>query len=97
MANGQLSILSSVKFSLAIHIVYNIVDIKGRPIRGIFYSEELQPIEANRYIVEEVLREKRGPRGRKQLLVKLLGWAAEYNSWFPESDLVVLREAEASA
>ena len=44
--------------------VYKLVDIKGRPIRGIFYAEELQPIEANRYIVEEVLREKRGPRAK---------------------------------
>jgi len=77
--------------------VYKLVDIKGRPIRGIFYAEELQPIEANRYIVEEVLREKRVARGRKQLLVKWLGWPAEYNSWVPESDLVVLREAGASA
>jgi len=76
--------------------VYKLVDIKNRPIRGIFYPEELQPIEANRYIVEEVVREKKGPGGRKQLLVKWLGWAPEYNSWVPESDLEVLRPAGAA-
>ena len=36
--------------------VYKLVDINIRPIRGIFYAEELQPIEANRYILEELLR-----------------------------------------
>jgi len=77
--------------------VYKLIDIKKRPIRGLFYPEDLQPIEANRYIVEEVVREKKGPGGRKQLLVKWLGWAPEYNTWVPESDLEVLRPAGANA
>jgi len=77
--------------------VYKLIDIKKRPIRGLFYPEDLQPIEANRYIVEEVVREKKGPRRRKQLLVKWLGWAPEYNTWVPESDLEVLRPAGANA
>ena len=73
--------------------VYKLVDIKGRPIRGIFYSEELQPIEANRYIIEEIIHEKRGPRGKKHLFVKWLGWPAEFNSWIPESNVQELRKA----
>ena len=77
--------------------VYKLVDHQQRPIHGLFYREELQPIGANRYIIEEILRERKGPRGRAECFVKWLGWGPEYNSWIPKTDLQRLDEDDEPA
>ena len=77
--------------------VYKLIDRQRRPIEGIFYREELQPIGANRFIIQEILKERKGPSGRAECFVKWLGWGPEYNSWIPKTDLQRLDEDDKPA
>jgi len=77
--------------------VYKLIDRQRRPIEGIFYREELQPIGANRFISQEILKERKGPGGRAECFVKWLGWGPEYNSWIPKTDLQRLDEDDEPA
>ena len=70
--------------------VYKLQDAAGEPVEGVWYREELQPIERNIYEVDEVLGERRaaGKRGNpKEVLVKWLGLPAKFNRWIPKRDL----------
>lgn len=71
-------------------ITYRLKDYGGDLLEGTFYVQELQkvPSEKNRiYRIEKVIR-KRGKKGKRELLVKWLGYPARFNSWIPEEDLI---------
>ena len=82
--------------------VYKLEDRSGEPIEGIWYSEELQPITENRYLVERIIRKRtavpkegEGPPTTPtttECLVKWRGWPAKFNTWVPESDLTRISE-----
>lgn len=62
---------------------YLLDDLKGRPIKGRFYSQELQATKhPDIYLVEKVLRR----RGSK-LYVKWLGMPTSENSWITSGDV----------
>ena len=68
---------------------FRVQDYAGDPLRGTFYAEELQKVPARKdrvYRVESVLR-RRTRRGRKELLVKWMGYPDKFNSWIAEKDL----------
>ena len=68
---------------------YHLVDLAGEDILGVFYRKELQKVqEPEAYAVEKVLSTRR-VRGRKQYLVKWLGYPESFNSWVDESDMNV--------
>jgi hypothetical protein len=68
--------------------VYKIKDHSGEEIKGSWYSEELQPIESNKYYIEKVIRTRKiGKSGHKELFVKWKGWPEKFNSWIPESNV----------
>ena len=67
--------------------VYKLTDFNQRPIRGIFYREELQPIEANSYYIEKILQTRRLRGGKKEHFIKWLGWSNEFNSWINETEI----------
>ena len=68
---------------------YHLVDLAGEDIVGVFYRKELQKVqEPEAYAVEKVLSTRR-VRGRKQYLVKWLGYPESFNSWVDETDMNV--------
>ena len=58
-------------------VTYILEDLKGNPIKGGFYAEELQKTKfPDFYLVEKVLRRKKG-----EAYVKWLGFDSSHNSW----------------
>ena len=56
-------------------------------IEGGFYAEELQPIKGDVFKVETVLGE-RVRRGKKQILVKWVGYNETHNQWIDATNVV---------
>jgi hypothetical protein len=68
--------------------VYKLKDAEGEPIKGVWYREEIQPIEHNIYEIESVLAERQANRrAPKEVLVKWLGLPSKFNRWVPKGDL----------
>ena len=67
--------------------VYKLEDKGGEEIKGSWYSEELQSIEKNKYLIEKVLRKRKAQDGTEELLVKWKGWPAKFNTWIPATDV----------
>ena len=65
---------------------YVIQDMKGDPIHGSFYEQELQKSKQNVYRIEKVIK-KRTIAGEKEALVKWKGYNSNFNSWVPVSQL----------
>lgn len=64
-------------------------DILGDPIKGTFYRYEWQKVVksvTDVYTIEKIIRKKKC-NGRKQLLVKWMGWPKKFNSWIDENEL----------
>ena len=61
---------------------------RNNVIKGSFYNEELQMTyqKDNIYLVEEILK-TRTKNGKKEYLVKWLGYGPEFNSWEPEENI----------
>lgn len=56
-------------------------------IQGSFYLNELQPVEGDVFKVERVL-EKRTRKGKKEVLIKWLGFDDRHNTWEPATNVV---------
>ena len=64
--------------------VYSLEDMRGKPITGAFYNEELQRAKhSDVYLVEKVLRKT----GNKSY-VKWLGLDKSHNSWINNSNVL---------
>ncbi len=71
--------------------VYNLSDLGGNAIKGMFYPQELQKIlksDDDLWRIERIVRKK----GNKYL-VKWAGYNDQYNSWVNAADLVHLEDA----
>ena len=67
---------------------YTIVDYNGEEIKGTFYQQELQRVnEPEQYAIEKVLNTRKR-RGRKEFLVKWMGYPESFNSWVAEKDMI---------
>lgn len=71
--------------------VYELKDLQGEDIEGIFYSQELSPVHRDRaiggeYQIEKIL-ESRGKGKNKEHLVKWKGWNDNFNSWVKAADV----------
>jgi hypothetical protein len=67
--------------------MYKIEDASGEVIAGHFYHQELQHVTpARTYKIERVLR-SRIRKGKKELLVKWLGYPLSMSSWEPSSEV----------
>lgn len=73
--------------------VYELSDLAGEVIDGIFYEQELARVEKNlqeeEFIVERVIR-SRGRGNNKQVLVSWRGYPSKFDSWIPASSLTPL-------
>jgi hypothetical protein len=65
---------------------YALKDLRGEPVKGSFYEEELQLSKQEVYRVEKVIR-KRKKNGVDEAYVKWKGYGKEFDSWIPASDL----------
>jgi hypothetical protein len=59
---------------------------KGDVIQGGFYAEELEKIKGEVFKIQ--ILGKRMYRGRKQLLVRWIGFDDSHNQWIDEADVV---------
>lgn len=75
--------------------VYELRDLAGEVIDGIFYGEELARVEKNlqeeQFIVDRVIK-SRGRGVNKQLLVSWQGYPSKFDTWIPASSLISLRD-----
>ena len=65
--------------------VYKLKDDAGEEVKGVWYPEEIQPITANEYRIERVIKRRRGANGKEEQFVKWLGWPEKFNSWVEEA------------
>lgn len=69
--------------------VYKLEDLNGQPVRGTFYTQELEAIEykpPTRFIIEKILR-KRRLRGITELLIKWKDYPIRLATWITEDQL----------
>lgn len=71
------------KVDYKLPISYWLDDLKGNPIKGVVYREELKPAELpETYYVEKVIgKRKHHKTGKIQYLVKWLGYNEEFNTY----------------
>lgn len=70
--------------------IYTLTDYAGERILGTFYEKELQRVyidENTTYNIEKVKR-TRIKNGRKESLIKWVGWPEKFNSWIPNKDII---------
>jgi hypothetical protein len=72
--------------------VYKLKDDLGEDIKGEFYKEELQPIVENRYLVERILRKRKGSDNKQEFFVKWKVWSPKFNSWITDDDFEEIKK-----
>lgn len=68
---------------------YTLTDYDGEMIKGIFYESELQKVyidKNTKYKVEKVLR-NRTEKGRRESLVRWMGWPEKFDAWIPTKNI----------
>ena len=69
-------------------VAYKVSEWDDTPIKGTFYEEDLQKVQASDddlFRIEKVLRRK-----KDRVLVRWQGWPPKYDSWIHKKDLVNL-------
>ena len=70
--------------------VYEIEDLNGETVDGIFYEEELSVIDKSiseaSYKIDKILKTS-GSDSRKKYFVSWVGYPSTFNSWVPASDM----------
>ena len=64
-------------------------DYAGDVIQGSFYGNELQKVskkDGDLWKVEKILK-KRTIHGRREVIVKWIGYPKKFNSWIPEANV----------
>jgi len=70
--------------------LYAIKDLKEEEIEGTFYEKELQKVHFDQdksFIIETILKKRKGPGGKIQLLVKWQGYSEQFNEWIDQNQL----------
>ena len=70
---------------------YKIEDLMGEPLRGAFYTKELQRVLEQVYEIDQVLDHRRRRQGKKYIKEIFVSWKSypsKFNVWLPESYLV---------
>jgi len=71
-------------------VVYQLKDLDGEDLKGLFYERELIKVKKPElYSIEKVLQTK-GVGKRRQCLVKWKGYPDKFNQWIPESEVVAI-------
>ena len=69
-------------------VVYEVRDLRERPIEGVFYEKELQKVERpDIFRVEKVLK-KRIRKKKEEYPVRWSGHNSDFDSWLQSTDIV---------
>lgn len=75
--NWTAELFKVTKVNITNPTTYLLEDLQGKPIRGSFYTEELQKTkQPDVFLIEQILRKK-----GKKMYVKWLGFDKSHNSW----------------
>ena len=66
-------------------VTYDLEDLKGEPIAGVFYAQELQKAPAQEFFEVESVLDARG----NKILVKWKNYSDRFNQWIPKRNLRV--------
>jgi hypothetical protein len=70
--------------------IYRLEDLKNKPVRGLFYHNDLVPTaEKDLYVIDKILK-TRGRGRRKQYFISYLGYPAAFNEWITQNQLTKL-------
>ncbi len=61
---------------------YELQDLKGEAVEGLFYEEKLQKVLQDKYWIEKVIK-----RGKTKSLVKWYGYSDKFNTWVSNKDI----------
>lgn len=67
-------------------VTYNLIELDGEPIKGIFYREELTPVEDKGLYAIEILK-KRKRKGKREYLIRYVHFPASPEKWVSENML----------
>ena len=68
-------------------VTYNVEDLENKPIKGVFYREELIPV-VNKGVYDINILKTRKVKGKKQYLVKYINYPDSEDRWINARDLV---------
>lgn len=68
-------------------VTYAVEDLLGEPIAGSWYRSELQPVQKPEFFQIEKKIKSRVKNGKKEWLIKWLGYGAKFNTWEPASEI----------
>ena len=69
-----------------IPVTYNLIELDGEPIKGIFYRQELTPVEDKGLYAIEILK-KRKRKGKREYLIRYVHFPASPEKWVSENML----------
>jgi transposase InsO family protein len=81
------------------YITYNVSDLNGNEIFGSYYDKELQLVpdvdmKKQYWKIEKFIRYRKLRSGKKQALVKWLGYDDKFNSWVSVDDVVSVKKSD---
>ena len=86
-ANWSEEVFTIEKVQATIPYTYKLKDTRNETIQGTFYEHELQLTSQTTFRIEKVLRRRTTKDGKKEILVKWLGYSPAFNQWIPETDI----------
>ena len=69
-------------------ICYKLKDFADEPVKGTFYSQQLQPTSASIYRIDKILKKRTTKKGVKECLVRWANWDPKFDSWEKESNIL---------
>lgn len=73
------------------YFLYEVTEVDGQPIKGLFYREELQKVQKPKtndfWQIEKIIKTKKLKNSKTKYFVKWFGYSDKYNSWVTEDDI----------
>ena len=76
-----------VKVNNTLPVTYQLEDLRGEAITGVFYSEELVRAKPPEFWRVESVLDQRKRKGKQEYLVKWIGYSRQFNSWISADNI----------
>lgn len=76
-----------VKINNTLPVTYQLKDLRGEAITGVFYSEELVRAKPPEFWRVESVLDQRNRKGKQEYLVKWSGYSKQFNSWISADNI----------
>ena len=86
-ANWTEEVFTIQKVQTTIPYTYKLKDTRNEAVVGTFYEPELQLAKQTTFRIEKVLRRRTRKDGKREILVKWLGYSPAFNQWILETDI----------